>query len=106
MARSCRPEGPASGAGSARSDAVQWRAAAASGRPRADVADAGARQRRAGRNLDQGKLQHGEHGSVGDAQLPVNPMQVDLDGALREPETPTNLRVGNTLSEHLNALVL
>ena len=56
----CRPEGPASGAGLARPDAVQRRPAAASGRPRADVADAGARQRRAGRNLDQGQLQQGD----------------------------------------------
>ena len=46
LARPCRPEGPASGAGHARPDAVQRRTAAASGRPRADVADAGARQRR------------------------------------------------------------
>jgi len=33
-------------------------------------------------------------------------MQVDLDGTLCKPETPTDLLVGNTLSEHLNDLVL
>ena len=39
------PEGPASGAGPARPDAVQRRPAAAAGRARPDVADAGARRR-------------------------------------------------------------
>ena len=47
LARPCRPKGPASGAGLARPDAVQRRPAAAPGRPRPDVADTGARQRRA-----------------------------------------------------------
>src|SRR5258705_12629272 len=47
-----------------------------------------------------------QRGSVGDAQLPVNPMQVDLDGALRQPEAPTNFLVGNTLREHQDYLSL
>jgi hypothetical protein len=50
--------------------------------------------------------QHSQHGSVGDAQLPVNPMQVDLDGGLRQPEAPTDFLVGNTLSEHQDYLAL
>jgi len=33
-------------------------------------------------------------------------MQVDLDGALRQPEAPTNFLVGNTLSEHQDYLSL
>ena len=48
-----RPEGPVPGAGAARADAVQWRPAAEAGGARPDVADAGARQCRAGRDLDQ-----------------------------------------------------
>ena len=38
--------------------------------------------------------------------LPIDPMQVDLDGALCEPEAPTDLLVGDTLREHLDDLVL
>jgi hypothetical protein len=33
-------------------------------------------------------------------------MQVDLDGALREPEAPTDFLVGNTLREHQDYLAL
>src|SRR6201992_4034677 len=54
------PKGAASGAGAARPDAVQRRPVAAPARPWADVADPGARQRRSGRSLDQGKLQQGD----------------------------------------------
>jgi hypothetical protein len=33
-------------------------------------------------------------------------MQVKLDGALRQPEAPSNFLVGNTLSEHQDYLAL
>src|SRR6266436_4206884 len=48
------------GAGAARTDAVQRRPVAAAARPWPDVADACARQRHGGRDLDQGKLQSGD----------------------------------------------
>ena len=64
LARSRCSEGPASGAGPARPDAVQRRPAAAPARPRADVADARERQCSSRRGLDQGKLQPGFHEGV------------------------------------------
>src|SRR4029077_2093195 len=57
MARPGRAERSAPGAGLARTDAVQWRPVAASGRTRLDVADASLRKCRPGGKLDQGKLQ-------------------------------------------------
>ena len=86
LARPRRPEGPASGAGDARPDAVQRRPAAAAARPRPDVADAGARQRRARRGLDQGKLQPGDrqgvrrrprHGAADARALGAGPARTD-----------------------------
>ena len=53
-----------------------------------------------------GMGQYSKRGAVGDAKLPVNPVQVDLDGALREPEAPTDFLVGNTLREHQDYLAL
>src|SRR5204862_6112445 len=53
-----------------------------------------------------GVCQHSQRGSVGDAQLPVNPMQVDLDGTLCEPEAPADFLVGNALRQHQDYLAL
>ena len=64
MAGARGAQGPAPGAGAARTDAVQRRPVAAAARPWPDVADACARQRHGGRDLDQGKLQSGDRESV------------------------------------------
>jgi len=50
--------------------------------------------------------QYGECGAVGDTKLPVNPVQVNLDGAFREPKPPRYFPVGQTFGDHADDLAL
>ncbi len=50
--------------------------------------------------------QYRKRGSVGDTQLPVDPMQVDLDGTFGQPKPSRNFLVGYTLGEHDDYLAL
>jgi len=47
-----------------------------------------------------GVYQYSERGSVGDAQLPINMVQVDLHGTLGQPEPAPDFPVGCALAEH------
>jgi hypothetical protein len=51
-----------------------------------------------------GVSQYSERGAVGDAELPVNPVQVDLDGAFGEPKPLRDFLVGQTLGHYLDDL--
>ena len=44
--------------------------------------------------------QYSERGSVGDAQLPINMVQVDLHCTLGQPEPSPDFPVGCALGEH------
>ena len=47
-----------------------------------------------------GVYQYGERGSIGNAELPVNVVEVDLHGALGQPEPSPDFLVGYTFGEH------
>jgi len=47
-----------------------------------------------------GVSQYSERGAVGDAELPVNPVQVDLDGAFGESKPLRYLLVGQTFGHY------
>ena len=47
-----------------------------------------------------GVYQYSERGSVGDAQLPINMVQVDLHCTLGQPEPAPDFPVGCALGEH------
>ena len=53
-----------------------------------------------------GVSQNGERGSVGDAELPVNMVQVNLHCALGQPQPPPDFLVGDTVGEHADDLAL
>ena len=50
--------------------------------------------------------QDGERGSVGNAELAINMVQVDLHGALGQPKPSPDFPVGCTLGEHEHDLPL
>jgi hypothetical protein len=53
-----------------------------------------------------GVRQYGERGSVGDAKLAINVVQVDLHRPLGQSQPPPYFSVRNTLGEHEHDLVL
>src|SRR3954467_3679592 len=53
-----------------------------------------------------GAGQYGERGSVSDAELAKNVVQVDLHGPLSEPQPLSNFLVGHAFREHEDYLAL
>ena len=53
-----------------------------------------------------GLRQHGERGSVGDAELAINVVQMNLHGSLGQPQPPPDFLVGHALGNHPGYLPL